>query len=963
MRHPRIKLIVSVVILLALTAALGAAFFRLGVYSDDRQFKSEITQKLAALREMYTTLVETRVNANEVYSERNAANARLMATMLMPIVHAEGDAAIRDYEFGCVVKKTGDALTFPEDSAYADTFKAGLFTDDQGVVRFEGSFGVITGRFNEIESKLFYFCRVLGDYYYVDDATTEINEITDVMNDIEAVLREVEQAFGSSVLMFVKQDDDWQMYYAPKALGAYSTANELGIDMGAGEDVIQTLVIDGKEYCCAVSNDVSTGDSSSAACLAYLTPAPTWTSAQRGGIVLVLGIAFLLMTALTAWVIAVVFLLRHPNVSAEDRARYTPRLARRVALGIGVVGVAVVAAVTMLVHSMIGLIATTENVGNILEALNDMLEQDQKWIEHRRSRTGEQYTGYALRAADLLDSHPNLQTPEALQKMCDIIGANYLMLYDSSGNETVTNAPYIHLSFGTDETSSTYDFRRLLLGVPSIVHDCLVDEQTGLDSQLIGARMGRVGDSDGYGALILSMPSDGSWNKRNTDAIIRSLSSADSVCFGMDGDTGVIAYASDPEIVGRNALTLGLQETQYQDGEMDFFRFNGEGWYGRARGIDGLFFLYLTKDNAIFAGCTKQGTIFGGLFLAAYAVLAALLLMDFNEKSIRARAGGQAPEEAALFIRHRSDWNSSGNVRAWWREKTPGWKTVFVVQILFVVELVCSLIAMRLGFDFGDSGYLFAYLFSGNWQAGFNLFSFIKIAILIVGVVLTIMALNVISGIVRATMETRGKTICLIVFNMIEYAVVGMGVYYAFLYVGIDITVPLASLAAVSFAITLLAKDTISDILAGVATAFTNSYRIGDYVEVNGFRGRVQDITMSTTTLVNNDGHVKVFNNRDVHNVLNMSRGGSRYTVDITIGYDQSLEAVEALLSEELPNIGKRIPEVRGTPRYIGVTRLGSGGMTLTIAARCKERDYATVRHRMNVELGRLFQAHSIRIM
>ena len=270
---------------------------------------------------------------------------------------------------------------------------------------------------------------------------------------------------------------------------------------------------------------------------------------------------------------------------------------------------------------------------------------------------------------------------------------------------------------------------------------------------------------------------------------------------------------------------------------------------------------------------------------------------------------------------------------------------------------------MRLGFNFGDSGYLFAYLFSGNWQAGFNLFSFIKIAILIVGVVLTIMALNVISGIVRATMEMRGKTICLIVFNMIEYAVVGMGVYYAFLCVGIDITVPLASLAAVSFAITLLAKDMISDILSGVATAFTNSYRIGDYVEVNGFRGRVQDITMSTTTLVNNDGHVKVFNNRDVHNVLNMSRGGSRYTVDITIGYDQSLEAVEALLSEELPNIGKRIPEVRGTPRYIGVTRLGSGGMTLTIAARCKERDYATVRHKMNVELGRLFQAHSIRIM
>ena len=170
------------------------------------------------------------------------------------------------------------------------------------------------------------------------------------------------------------------------------------------------------------------------------------------------------------------------------------------------------------------------------------------------------------------------------------------------------------------------------------------------------------------------------------------------------------------------------------------------------------------------------------------------------------------------------------------------------------------------------------------------------------------------------------------------------------------------SVGVLSLAVSLGAKDLVADMLSGISITFSDEYQIGDFIEVNGFRGWVLEIGVRSTTLVNTDGNIKHMSNRDVKNVLNLSRRNCRYSINITVAYNQSLKQVETILERELPKIGEGIDEIISGPTYQGITAMGNGGMTLTIVAECKEQHYGRVRTRLNREIRLLLEENGITI-
>ena len=97
-----------------------------------------------------------------------------------------------------------------------------------------------------------------------------------------------------------------------------------------------------------------------------------------------------------------------------------------------------------------------------------------------------------------------LQNPVWLSEASEIIGADYIILYDHNGDEVVTNARYKGLSLGKKESSATYDFRRLLRGVRYIYHDNIKDEVTGLTRNLHGISVDLNSDETSYGAMLIA---------------------------------------------------------------------------------------------------------------------------------------------------------------------------------------------------------------------------------------------------------------------------------------------------------------------------------------------------------------------------------------------------------------------------------------------------------------------------
>ena len=169
-----------------------------------------------------------------------------------------------------------------------------------------------------------------------------------------------------------------------------------------------------------------------------------------------------------------------------------------------------------------------------------------------------------------------------------------------------------------------------------------------------------------------------------------------------------------------------------------------------------------------------------------------------------------------------------------------------------------------------------------------------------------------------------------------------------------------------SLAISLLAKDLISDMLGGLSNAVYNHYQIGAFIEIkdgsSAFRGWVQDISMSRTLLIDRHGNTKTMSNRDIRNVLNLSRGKIQYVLKPTVTSDLPLEKIEEILQRELPAIGAGIPDVISGPTYKGIVGIGNGGITLEISVECHEESYGKVRAAVNREVYQLLQKNGIQV-
>lgn len=209
---------------------------------------------------------------------------------------------------------------------------------------------------------------------------------------------------------------------------------------------------------------------------------------------------------------------------------------------------------------------------------------------------------------------------------------------------------------------------------------------------------------------------------------------------------------------------------------------------------------------------------------------------------------------------------------------------------------------------------------------------------------------------------TRGETLCRLIYNFIEYISVFMAAYYIFEYLGYDTGAVIASLGLVTLALSLGAKDMVADILAGISIIFEEDFQVGDIVEIDGYRGMIQEVGVRSTKIIGQGNNIKIINNRDIKSIINMTRLNSWYAIDMNISAAESLERVEKILDEQLKRIGAKEKTIISGPFYKGVTALGNGVATITIIAECKEQDYNHVRRYINRELRLLFNRENIKM-
>ena len=202
-----------------------------------------------------------------------------------------------------------------------------------------------------------------------------------------------------------------------------------------------------------------------------------------------------------------------------------------------------------------------------------------------------------------------------------------------------------------------------------------------------------------------------------------------------------------------------------------------------------------------------------------------------------------------------------------------------------------------------------------------------------------------ITNIVKKLMNARDVDPTLVNFlSNVVYAILLVAVILAALdTLGLPVTSLVAIVGAAGLAVGLALKDSLGNFASGVMLVMFRPFKKGDFVEVAGVAGSVEEIRIFSTTLTTPDNKLIIIPNGQVASgtITNYSANDKR-RVDLVfgVGYDDDLKVTR----EVLTRLCAEHPKVLDDPATkIFVMNLGDSSVDFAVRPWAKTEDYWTV--------------------
>ncbi len=164
---------------------------------------------------------------------------------------------------------------------------------------------------------------------------------------------------------------------------------------------------------------------------------------------------------------------------------------------------------------------------------------------------------------------------------------------------------------------------------------------------------------------------------------------------------------------------------------------------------------------------------------------------------------------------------------------------------------------------------------------------------------------------------------------------------------GIKTSMIVASLGAVTVVVGLAFQDILKDFIAGFSFIFEDSYNVGDWVTINGFKGEVVSIGMKTTRIRAYEGEILIINNGSITQVINHTAANSLAIVDVNVSYDSDIDKVEKVLNELCEELKYSIKNLKGDITLLGIEKLGDSAITFRLTAEVEAGTQYTVQRQI----------------
>lgn len=171
-----------------------------------------------------------------------------------------------------------------------------------------------------------------------------------------------------------------------------------------------------------------------------------------------------------------------------------------------------------------------------------------------------------------------------------------------------------------------------------------------------------------------------------------------------------------------------------------------------------------------------------------------------------------------------------------------------------------------------------------------------------VGDVLTVLETQIVSR----TSTTLDDTALPLINKGIRFVVVALGIVLALDRLGLNVTPLMAGAGVMGLALSLAAKDTLSNLIAGVLLIIDRPFQVGDRIELwtapneTGTWGDVVEIGLRATKIRNPDNVLVVVPNNEImqRDIVNYTMSGDdiRLRIPFSVAYESDIEQAKRLL-------------------------------------------------------------------
>ena len=750
------------------------------------------------------------------------------------------------------------------------------------------------------------------------------------------------------------QEDSGIFLQKTKGLSKYSSLSDLGITREDLKKENFTLKTDnGKKYICSPIEMESVGMT-----LVCCSSVEAEKAAFLGDIIAQVFFAAVMLAGLITWCYSVQWLVRRESLDDERKEKYTPEAVRKRTTKLALMAAAVV---TMFAFTtvMIQYMYQENRIGSdVLEMLQTQIEDEKKNVLCKNELQSERFVSLGKTVSTMLTEDPALLERERLAQISDAISAEYLIVFDENAQEAACSRPYVGFALPADKEDPFYDFRRLLGGIDSIVHESETDMITGDIRTFVGIRCDHPDRKDAFQALVIALPSRSAEMPQENEDVVYAvkhqiysrMQSGNRMIAEIDPGTHKIVSCSRPGYEGEDVESLGMDPDALKDHHMGFYFLDDNWYFGISESSGGSLYYFLTDSTMMSRTGLLYALVSGLLFLIGYAVTAKYALKEYTEENYELYADQMHDASDTYMEKIAKRAPSLYSLAVGWRNMSPEHKTKAILQILTGIMLV-AMILIALGNSPLAGHSALGFVVRGNWSKGLNLFSVIAVLVTLCIEYLAYMFVKVVFNMLYSLTDTKGETVLKLTRSFLNYAMFIGAICVSLSFLGVDTATLLASIGLLSLAISLGAKDIVADILAGLGIVFEKTYSVGDFIQIGDFKGKVLEIGVRSTKVVNGTHDIKIFNNHEIGNVINFSKQTSVCVVKVSVPVTVSVDEMRELFERELPLVGKINPHIVSGPKFDGILELENDSMVIGISAEGPEEHINSIKLDLNQAL------------